>query len=112
MGLHEKAFILAGVGPLASARSAEWIRSNVPGVHIPDSIVRRLRGAQDQKEEGVNICVDMIRQLQEIDGVSGIHIMAYRQEASVAGIVERSGVLSGREMWQPGVPRDADPVAI
>ena len=35
-GLHEKVFIIAGAGPLASARSAEWIRANVPGVHIPD----------------------------------------------------------------------------
>lgn len=109
LGLHEKVFILAGVGPLASAKSAEWIRSNVPGVHIPDSIVRRLSGAEKQKEEGVNICVDMICQLKEIEGVSGVHIMAYRQEHRVAEIVERSDALSGRELWHPGVARDADP---
>lgn len=109
MGLHEKVFILAGVGPLASANSAEWIRSNVPGVHIPDSIISRLRGAGNQKEEGVSICVDMIRELRDVAGVSGVHIMAYKQEGRVAEIVERSGALEGRELWHPGIARDADP---
>ena len=100
-GLHNEVFILAGVGPLASARSAEWIRSNVPGVHIPDAVIKRLSGADDQKAEGVNICVDMINEIREIDGVRGIHIMAFRQEHRVAEIVERSGVLGDRKPWQP-----------
>jgi methylenetetrahydrofolate reductase (NADPH) len=108
-GLHENVFILAGVGPLASANSAEWIRSNVPGVHIPDRIIRRLSGAEKQKEEGVNICIDMIRELKDIEGVSGVHIMAYRQEHRVAEIVQRSDALSGRELWRPGIARDVDP---
>ncbi len=109
MGLHEKVFILGGVGPLASAKSAEWIRTHVPGVHIPDHTIDRLKGAANQKEEGVSICVDMIREMKEIEGVSGVHIMAYRQEARVAEIVERSDVLGGRELWHPGIARDTDP---
>jgi len=102
-GTHEKVFILPGVGPLASARSAEWIRSNVPGIHIPDAIIRRLAGAANQQREGVNVCVDMIRRIREIEGVHGIHIMAYRQEHRVAEIVERSGVLGGRTPWRPSI---------
>ena len=109
LGLHEKVFILAGVGPLASAKSAEWIRTHVPGVHIPDHVVDRLKAADNQKEEGVSICIDLIRELKQIEGVSGVHIMAYRQENRVAEIVERSGVLAGRELWHPGIARDADP---
>lgn len=101
-GSHEKAFILVGVGPLASARSAEWIRSNVPGIHIPDAIIRRLQGAGNQKDEGVQICIDMIAELREIEGIHGVHIMAFRQEHRVAEIVERSGVLGGRVPWHPG----------
>ena len=100
-GTDERVFMLAGVGPLASARSAEWIRSNVPGIHIPDSVIRRLKGADDQKEEGVRICIDMINELREIEGVHGIHIMAFRQEHRVGEIVERSGVLGDREPWRP-----------
>ena len=110
LGLHEKVFILAGVGPLASARSAEWIRSNVPGVHIPDAVVDRLRGAADQKQEGISVCVDIINAVREIEGVHGVHIMAFRQEHRVAEIVERSNVLNGRELWRPGNARDAEPV--
>ncbi len=103
LGLHEKVFILPGVGPLASARSAEWIRSHVAGVHIPDAIVARLRGAENQAQEGVNICIDMVNRIREIEGVHGVHIMAYRQEHRVAEIVEKTGVLDGRVPWHPGL---------
>ncbi len=104
-GLHEQAFILAGVGPLASARSAEWIRTNVPGVVIPDSYVDRLKGAKDQAREGVEICKDVIHQLREIDGVHGVHIMAYRHEYRVAEIVAGTGILDGRSPWYPATAR-------
>ena len=100
MGLHENCFILIGVGPLASARAARWIRSNVPGVHIPDPIIERLEGAKDQKQEGKQICIDIIREVREIAGVSGIHVMAYRQEELVANIVHESGVIANRKPWR------------
>lgn len=101
MGLLEQVYILAGIGPPSSAKSARWMRSKVPGVHIPDQIIRRLEQAKDQKAEGKKICIEIIQQLREIDGVSGIHIMAYRQEKSVAEIVRRSGILDGRIPWYP-----------
>ena len=101
LGLGDKVFILAGVGPLASARSAEWIRSNVPGVHIPDAVIKRLAGAKDQAREGVKLCIDIIHRVREIEAVHGVHIMAYRQEHRVAEIVEGSGVLDGRVPWHP-----------
>lgn len=100
MGLAEECFILAGVGPLASAKTARWIRSNVPGIHIPDAIVTRLEGAQDQKAEGKRLCIDIINEIKEIEGVAGIHVMAYRQEEFVAEIVHESGVLKGRRPWK------------
>ncbi|OLP61509.1 5,10-methylenetetrahydrofolate reductase [Xaviernesmea oryzae] len=100
LGLHEHCFILIGVGPMASARSARWMRANVPGVHIPDSIIARLEGAEDQKAEGKRICIDIINEVKEIEGVAGIHVMAYRQEEYVAEIVHESGVLNGRRPWR------------
>jgi methylenetetrahydrofolate reductase (NADPH) len=103
MGLHEKAYILVGVGPLASARAAGWIRQNVPGVHIPDAIIDRLAGSGNQKREGKRICIELIQQVREIEGVSGIHVMAYRQEETVAEIIQESGVLGGRTPWHPGI---------
>ncbi|EKF20940.1 methylenetetrahydrofolate reductase [Nitratireductor pacificus] len=100
LGLTEKCFVLVGVGPLASARTARWIRSNVPGVHIPDAVVARLEGAGNQKQEGKRLCIDIINEVKEIDGISGIHVMAYRQEEYVAEIVHESGVLKGRKPWR------------
>ncbi len=99
MGLHERCFILAGVGPLASAKTARWMRANVAGVHIPDAVIARIEGAQDQKREGKRICVEMIQQLRELHGIAGVHVMAYRQEEYVSDIVHESGVLAGRTPW-------------
>ena len=101
LGLLEKVFILPGVGPLASANSAEWIRKNVAGVHIPDAVIQRLAGAKDQKQEGVDLCVELMQEIKEIEGVSGIHLMAYRQEHRIGEIVSKSKVLGTRVPWSP-----------
>ena len=95
LGLHERAFILIGVGPLRSAKTAEWMRTHVPGVHIPDDVIRRLGGVPTDKQrvEGKRLCVEIIQQVREIAGVSGVHVMAYRQEELVAEIIEEAGLL-------------------
>ncbi len=102
LGLLNRIFILVGVGPLRSAKAAEWMRTHVPGLHIPDEVIRRMAGAQDAAREGRQLCIDLIQQIREIAGISGIHLMAYRQEESVPDIIERSGVLGGRTPWYPG----------
>jgi len=104
LGLPERAFILVGVGPLRSAKAAEWMRTHVPGVHIPDEIIRRVAGAQDQAREGRRVCIDLIREIRGIKGVAGVHVMAYRQEESVAEVITESGVLAGRTPWHPHRP--------
>ena len=95
LGLHQKAFILVGVGPLRSVTTAEFLRNKVPGVYMPDEVVERLRGVPKNKQraEGKRICVEIIQQVREIEGVAGIHVMAYRQEELVAEIVEEAGLL-------------------
>ncbi|WP_299193662.1 methylenetetrahydrofolate reductase [uncultured Erythrobacter sp.] len=98
-GLAEKCFVLMGVGVLASAKTAMWLRSAIPGVHIPDHVVRRLEQAEKPREEGRVIAIELMQQLAEIEGISGIHLMAYKQEQFVGEIVTRSGVLGGRKPW-------------
>jgi methylenetetrahydrofolate reductase (NADPH) len=95
LGLHEKVYILVGVGPLRSDKTAEFMRSKVPGVVIPDPIVERLRKtpAKQKQAEGKRICIEIIKQVREIEGVAGVHVMAYRQEELVAEIIEESGLL-------------------
>ncbi len=97
MGLDRKVFILAGVGPLASARAARWMRSNVPGIHIPDLMISRMEQAENPGLEGKKICIELIQQIKEIAGVSGVHVMAYRREHLVSDIIRESGVLDDRK---------------
>lgn len=106
LGLRDKVFILVGVGPLRSAKAAEWMRTNVPGMHVPDAVIARLAGAQDQAREGRNFCVDLIQEIRTIPGVHGVHVMAYRQEEAVAEVIDRSGVLAGRRPWRPDSGRE------
>ncbi|MEZ5935700.1 MAG: methylenetetrahydrofolate reductase [Alphaproteobacteria bacterium] len=101
LGLHERVFILAGVGPLASAKAARWMRSNVPGIHIPDEVIGRMEGAAKPGEEGKRLCVELIQQVRAIEGVAGVHVMAYRREHLVSEIVQESGVLEGRKPIGP-----------
>jgi methylenetetrahydrofolate reductase (NADPH) len=95
LGLDQRVYILVGVGPLRSDKAAEYMRSKVPGVHIPDQVVERLRQAPKERKlaEGKRICVEIIQQVKEIPGVAGVHIMAYRQEELVAEIIEEAGLL-------------------
>ena len=78
------------------------MRTHVPGVHIPDAILDRLKGAENQTREGLKLCIDLIQEIRTIKGVAGVHVMAYRQEESVAEVIDRSGVLGGRTPWHPG----------
>ena len=91
LGVDQKVFILVGVGPLRTAKAAEWMRTNVPGVSIPDEIIDRMK--RGGKGEGKRLCVEIIQQVREIQGVAGVHIMAYRQEELVPEIVEDAGLL-------------------
>ncbi len=101
IGVLDRVFILVGVGPLASAKTAQWMRHHVPGVHIPDAVVQRLAGAAKPKAEGRKLCIELIQEIREIKGVHGVHLMAYRHEEAVAEIIEASGVLAGRVPWHP-----------
>lgn len=108
-GLHERCHILIGVGPIGSAKTARWLRSKVPGVHIPDEIVRRLEQAADPRLEGRNICIEMIQAIRAIPGVAGVHIMATRQEHQIPDIVRESGVRAGRRAAQPAAGAERAP---
>ena len=85
----ENFFVLVGVAPLASARSARWIVGSLKGSIIPSWIAERLERASDPKAEGEAICVDLLKEMREIDGVSGAHIMAPMNDAAIPRVIER-----------------------
>ncbi len=105
LGLHEKVFLLAGVGPIKTAGAARYMRDKVPGMDVPNEIVERMEKAvadipkEDKKaraeawkKEGIQICVDIIQQVRQIPGVAGIHIMAIEWEEAVPEIVQAAGL--------------------
>ncbi len=94
-GLHEQVGILAGVTPMKSAGMAKYMKNKVPGMDVPDEVVKRLAGVPKEKqaEEGIQMCVETIEELKEVEGVRGFHIMAIEWEQKVPEIVERAGLL-------------------
>jgi 5,10-methylenetetrahydrofolate reductase len=91
-GITERAFFIVGVGPLASAKSARWMTENLFGVHVPDAIIARLEGAEDQRAEGRKICAELIAEFREIKGIHGAHLMAPRGEKAVAETLTEYGI--------------------
>ncbi len=89
-GLDGKVHILAGVIPIKSAGMARYMRDYVSGVSLPDEIVSRMEDAKDPKEEGTRICVEIIEQLKEIEGIHGIHIMAVAWENIIPVMVKQA----------------------
>ena len=87
-GLGGKFHLLIGIAPLASARSARWMRDNLFGTIIPDAYVERMEAAADPKAEGRAIAVELLRGLAAIKGVAGAHIMAPLNEASIPAVIE------------------------
>ncbi|MFN2198026.1 MAG: methylenetetrahydrofolate reductase [Anaerolineales bacterium] len=111
LGLHERVYILAGVGPLKSPGMARYMKNNVPGILVPDELIDRMTAAGEPwagqkdltkedkkarsaawKEEGIRICIELIQQLREVAGVAGVHIMAIEWEEAVRPIVEGAGL--------------------
>ncbi len=95
MGLTEKAYILAGVTPMKSVGMAKYMKNNVPGMDVPDEIIKRLRDAGKGKaaDEGIKIAVEQIEEFKEMKGVHGVHLMAIEWEHKVPEIAERAKVL-------------------
>jgi len=93
-GLHEKVYVMAGITPMKSAGMARYMKNKVPGMDVPDELVKRMAGVPKEKQpqEGIDICVESIQRLREIKGVSGFHIMAIEWEEKVPEIVERAGL--------------------
>lgn len=92
-GLHERTKITAGILPVRAVRALQYMKNDVPGMEIPDSLIERMQKAEDKKKEGIQIAIDMCNELKEIPGVAGIHIMPVGWEAALPEIVKGAGFL-------------------
>jgi len=95
LGLHERMYILAGVGPLKSPGMARYMRDSVAGMEVSPKWVERMEKTPKEKwkDEGINVCVEIINEMRQIPGVAGVHIMSIEWEEALPAIVERAGLL-------------------
>lgn len=96
LGLHQEIKILAGITPIKSAGMANYMKKFVPGMDVPQEIIDRIAAkdkGEAQQAEGKKLAVEMIKELAEVEGVSGIHLMAVEWEAAVPEIVEAAGLM-------------------
>ena len=89
-GILEKTNFIIGLGPFASAKSARWMNENLYGVDVPDQIIKRLEGSEDQKEESKKICIELIETFRNIKGVNGVHLMGHKKEEVISEIIKES----------------------
>lgn len=90
-----KVFILVGITPLKSLKMAKYMNDEVPGVFVPDPILKRMEAAEaagNGQEEGVKIALELIEKIKGKQGVNGIHIMAVGWEDIVPRIVTDAGL--------------------
>jgi methylenetetrahydrofolate reductase (NADPH) len=94
LGLHERCYILAGVGPISSLRALSHLEERVPGVQVPAELSRRLRGVPEERvaDEGMAACAETISEIRQIPGVAGVHVMAVANEHRVPAILQQAGV--------------------
>ena len=92
-GLHERTAILAGVIVPKSAGMLSYMNKSVPGVLVPDELIKRMKAASEPRSEGIALAIELIQQLLAIEGVKGVHIQAIEWEAAVKDVAEGAGLL-------------------
>ncbi len=91
-GLHEKCYIMAGILPTKSVKALRMMKKYVAGMDVPDYTIERMDKAEDKKEEGVQMAVDIIKHVRKIEGVRGIHLMPVAWEEITPRVVEEAGL--------------------
>ncbi len=97
-------FLLVGLAPIRSARSARWIRDKLPGSIVPDAVIERLERSSEPVREGRKICLELVDELSEIPGAAGVHIMAPGNDAGLAEVVAEAARIAKRKDAQAARP--------
>ena len=87
LNITDKAYFIIGLGVIKSAKSARWMNKNLYGINIPEEIINRIEQSNDESLEGIKICIELIEKYKSIEGVSGIHLMGYKQEKEIASVI-------------------------
>jgi methylenetetrahydrofolate reductase (NADPH) len=94
IGVLDRVFIIPSIGIPRSAKGMRFMKEKVPGVHVPDELVRRMEQAQvaRQAETGIEIGVEIVHALQGIRGVAGVHLIAIKWEEGLVRVLEQASL--------------------
>jgi methylenetetrahydrofolate reductase (NADPH) len=82
--------VLAGIFLLKSAKNAEFINRNVPGVEIPQQTIDRLARSSEPLLEGIEIAAEQVRLASQM--CQGVHLMAVKREDLIPQILDLAGI--------------------
>ena len=92
-GIDQQVNIMAGVLPVKSVRALKYMKENVAGMSIPDALIDRMTKTENPQAEGIAMVIELIKQLRQVAGVKGIHIMPVGWEAALPEIITGAGLL-------------------
>jgi methylenetetrahydrofolate reductase (NADPH) len=96
----DKVYILIGITPLKTLKMARYMDDEVPGVFVPESVLKRMEAAEaggNAQEEGVQITLELIEKIHDKQGVNGFHLMAVGWEEIVPRIIKDAGLVPKKE---------------
>jgi 5,10-methylenetetrahydrofolate reductase len=93
MGLTERTAILPGIIVPRSAGMLKYMNATVPGVEVPEDLIKRMASASDAGAEGIKVTIELINAVREIPGVKGVHLQAIAAERLLPEVVEGAGLL-------------------
>ncbi len=93
-GVFQRASVIAGVAPPRSAKSARFMNDHLPGVTVPEALIKMLEEAGREAEAvGVRLAVEIVHRLRSIAGIAGVHVMGLGREEHVRRVIEGAGLL-------------------
>jgi methylenetetrahydrofolate reductase (NADPH) len=103
LGLLDHVWILGGVFVPRSARAVRYLRDRVPGIDVPEDVLRRIETvpADRQAEEGVRMALELVEQIRTIPGIGGIHLMSINNLDAILRVIDEAGLHRGTERIEP-----------
>ena len=86
--------VMVSLSPLPSATTARWVKKNMSDSRIPDAVVKRLEDAKNPEQEGIIICAELMQDISEITGVSGVNLMTNGDTGTIPAAIKASGLRS------------------
>jgi methylenetetrahydrofolate reductase (NADPH) len=103
LGLLDRTWVLGGVFIPRSARAIRYLRDQVPGIDVPEDVLRRIEGVppERQREEGIRMALEIVEQLRTIPGLAGLHLMSIKNLDGILRVIDEAGLRRGTGRVEP-----------